>query len=185
MIKGKFNYKELEKFQKRIEKLGKGTNELNAFLEECAKELAARLLPLVIARTPRQDSVTYTDADGKTKVFKNGGTLIRGWTAKTEKEAESGNTASVKSYVQSLEVNKNGNIYTIEVVNPVHYASYVEYGHRQEVGRYVPAIGKKLVNAWVDGKKMLTISEMELENITPQILEKKIKKFLEGYFNGD
>ena len=37
----------------------------------------------------------------------------------------------------------------------VEYAAAVELGHRQEVGRYVPAIGKRLVNAHVPGKPFL------------------------------
>lgn len=77
----------------------------------------------------------------------------------------------------------NGNIYTIEIVNPVHYSSYVENGHRQEVGRYVHAIGKRLTKAWVDGKFMLKISEEELDVKVPQILERKITKFMEECFN--
>ena len=80
--------------------------------------------------------------------------------------------------------NKVGDVYQIEVVNPVHYASYVEYGHRQEPGRFVPAIGKRLVNSWVDGAFMLTLSEKDLEEIAPKIIEMKIAKFLEGCFNG-
>lgn len=37
----------------------------------------------------------------------------------------------------------------------VEYGKYVELGHRQEVGRYVPAIGKRLKNAHVPGKPFL------------------------------
>ena len=57
----------------------------------------------------------------------------------------------------------------IEIVNPVEYASYVEFGHRT-------------VNheGWVQGRFMLTISEGEIQDIAPQVLEAKIKKFLGG-----
>ena len=37
----------------------------------------------------------------------------------------------------------------------VDYAPYVELGHNQEVGRYVPAIGKRLVASHVEGKPYL------------------------------
>lgn len=36
--------------------------------------------------------------------------------------------------------------------SPVLYAPYVEIGHHQEPGRYVPAIGKRLVASYVPGK---------------------------------
>lgn len=182
MIKGKFDYNELVKFQKQLDALSKESAKMNEFYSSCAKALAARLLALVIPRTPVGKNITYIDSNGKRKVMKNGGTLRRGWTAKTENEAESGSSMSAKAYAESLNIEKNGNLYAIEVVNPVHYASYVENGHRQEVGRYVPAIGKRLVNSWVDGKFMLKISEEELDGKTQAILEKKIQRFLEEMF---
>lgn len=183
---GKCDYKELEKFRDKIEKLSKG-NALKLY-QECAKELAARLLAKVIKRTPvGSNSYENVEVDGKSKrqMVKNGGTLRRGWTTKTEKEAEAGVSTDAKSWANSLKITKIGNVYQIEVINPVHYASYVEFGHRQEPGRYVPAIGKKLKKAWVDGIFMLTISEKELEKEIPKIIESKIMKFLEECFNGE
>lgn len=37
----------------------------------------------------------------------------------------------------------------------VEYAPYVELGHHQEPGRYVPAIKKRLVRSWIPGKPFL------------------------------
>ena len=67
-----------------------------------------------------------------------------------------------------------------EIVNPVEYASYVEYGHRQTPGRYVPELGKRLKKGWVRGKLMLTISEREIQALAPKVLEARLKKVLEG-----
>ena len=64
----------------------------------------------------------------------------------------------------------------------MEYASYVEFGHRQESGRFVPAIGKRLKEGWVEGKFMLTISEQEIERDAPKILENKLKKKLSECF---
>lgn len=44
---------------------------------------------------------------------------------------------------------------TVTVYNNTEYATHVEYGHRQESGRYVSAIGKRLKKDFVPGKKML------------------------------
>ena len=76
-----------------------------------------------------------------------------------------------------------GNEYRITVYNPMKYASYVEFGHRQEVGRYVPALGKKLKKGWVHGKYMLTRAEERLDPKVPEILEKRLQKELERIFN--
>jgi hypothetical protein len=164
---GKVDYKQLKEFQKKLERLQKV--DFEAFCQEAAKELAARLLAKVIKRTPVGK---YEKSTGKT-----GGTLRRGWTAKTEAEAEGGSGKKTLSnnealdYVNSLNVTKVGNMYQIEIINPVHYASYVEYGHRTRDHK-----------GWVPGRFMLTISENELKTQAPKILEKKLLKYLTSYF---
>lgn len=196
---GNCDFRQLKNLQKNMQKMVEQGDTIK-FCEECARELAARLLAMVIKRTPVGDNqyedvldsngnkVVYKKGKnkGKTKqqVVRQGGTLRRGWTSQTEEEAETGSGKNAKEWANSLNVNKVGDVYQVEVVNPVHYASYVEYGHRQEPGRFVPAIGKRLVNSWVDGAFMLTLSEKDLEEIAPKIIEMKIAKFLEGCFNG-
>ena len=76
-----------------------------------------------------------------------------------------------KSYADSLEINHNGNMLVIEIKNPVKYASYVEYGHRT-----------KNHKGWIPGHFMLTVSEQEIQEIAPKVLEAKIKKFLGDCF---
>jgi len=164
---GSCDFKQLEQLQKRLEKLQKA--DMQQFCRAAAKELAARLLRKVIKRTPVGQ---YPAETGKV-----GGTLRRGWTGEKQTNAT--------AYANSLPITQNGNTYTITVINPVEYASFVEYGHRQEPGRFVPAIGKRLKKAWVDGKFMLTKSEMELESQLPKIIEKKLMKFLGETFNND
>ena len=61
-------------------------------------------------------------ASFKASSGKKGGTLRRGWTGEKR--------ASAQGYADSLTVNHFGDTYVIEIVNPVEYASYVEYGHR-------------------------------------------------------
>lgn len=39
--------------------------------------------------------------------------------------------------------------------NSTSYAAHVEWGHRQEVGRYVPKLKKRLKNPFVRGHRML------------------------------
>ncbi len=193
---GGFSAAGMKKFQKQLNKIQQGNME--AFIDACAKELAARLLAKVIKRTPvgdyskeievvaKKDSKHHKKGDIYTKKInpsgKKGGTLRRGWISKTHEEAEQGSgeptAEQAKAYVDSLEIKHTGNLLVIEIVNPVEWTSYVEYGHRQTVGRYVPALGKKLKQGWVPGLFMLTASEQEIQNIAPKVLESKIKKFL-------
>lgn len=175
---GKCDFKQLKNFQERLQKLEK--NDFDAFCESCAKELAARLLAKVIKRTPvgKYDKpVKFTTKDGRQVSFtphtgKKGGTLRRGWTAKTEAEAKSGGKSDVQGYVSAMPITKTGNVYQVEIINPVTYASYVEFGHRT-----------RNHEGWAKGKFMLTISEDELQAQSPKILEGKLKKYLEAIFN--
>lgn len=146
---GKFNFRELKDFEQKL----KSMKDPDAFVESCAKELAARLLAKVIKRTPVGD---YPKSSGK-----KGGTLRRGWTGEKR--------TSASAYADSLTVHHFGDTYVIEIVNPVEYASYVEYGHR--------TLDHK---GWVMGKFMMTISEQELQEIAPKVLERKVKKYMEG-----
>lgn len=146
---GKFKVKGLKEFQKSLEKI----QDPDAFVESCAKELAARLLAKVIKRTPVGE---YSKESGKM-----GGTLRRGWTG--------GKRASAQTYAESLTIQHVDDTYIIEIINQVEYASYVEYGHRTANHK-----------GWVMGQFMMTISEQELETIAPKVLENKIKKYLKG-----
>lgn len=147
---GKVDTKGLENFKKNLEK-SLGGDQLHLFIESCAKELAARLLAKVVKRTPVGQ---YPSGTGKV-----GGTLRRGWTG--------GKTAGASAYANSLKVHHFGGNYVIEIVNPVEYASYVEFGHRTRGGK-----------GWVEGHFFLTISEQEIQRDAPKILEKKLKQKL-------
>ena len=144
---GTINFRDFERIQRNLEKLNQ--EQVDLFIDACAKELAARLLAKVIKRTPVGD---YPNSSGK-----KGGTLRRGWTG--------GKNSSAVAYADSLTIHHFGDAYVIEIVNPVEYASYVEFGHRTANHK-----------GWVNGRFMLTISEQEIQQAAPAIIEKKLMK---------
>lgn len=164
---GNCDFSQLKQLKRKIERMG-NTNYSQQFIEACAKELTARLLSKVINKT--QPGV-YPKSSGK-----KGGTLRRGWTSKTQQEAMSGagRGKNPKAYANSLPIINNGSTYEIEIINPVHYASYVEYGHRTKDHK-----------GWVPGRFMLTLSVHELNTEAPAVLERKLASFLEECFNDD
>lgn len=183
---GSFDLSGLINLQKELEKL---QEQQDAFVESCTKELAARLLAKTIKRTPvgdyshevevtaKRDSKKHKKGEVyKKKVNpsgKKGGTLRRGWTSQKGSGSDGMKTNGAAQFVDTLKVNHFGDTYVIEIVNPVEYASYVEYGHRTANHK-----------GWVRGRFMLTISEQEIEQAAPKILENKIKKFLGDALNG-
>lgn len=150
---GNCDFKQLQKLRDNLAKLEE--SDLDKFCRDVSKELAARLLALVIPRTPVGQ---YPKASGK-----KGGTLRRGWTA---------NTGDAAGYAAALPVTKTGSEYRIEAINPVRYASYVEFGHRTSGGK-----------GWVNGQYFLTLSEQDLGRLAPGLIEKKLEKQLREVFN--
>lgn len=185
---GNCDYRQLQKLRENLDRLQSA--DLENFCRDVSKELAARLLALVIPRTPVGDyskEVTVTaKRDGKhhkkgesytkrvTPSGKKGGTLRRGWTARTEQEATGGGgtgAGGAQAYAQSLPIKKQGSNYSVEVINPVHYASYVEFGHRTRGGK-----------GWVNGQYFLTLSEQDLRTLAPAVIERKLNALLQEVF---
>ena len=123
---------------------------MDRFCREVSRELAARLLALVIPRTPVGQ---YPRASGK-----KGGALRRGWTA---------GSGGAQAYAAALPIDKRGGAYAVEVINPVQYASYVEFGHRTADHK-----------GWVEGQYFLTLSERDLRALAPALIEKKLERQL-------
>ena len=64
-------------------------------------------------------------------------------------------------------VNHYGDTYVVEIVNPIEYASYAEFGHRTRKHK-----------DGIAGRFMMTIAEQELQSIAQKVLENKLKKML-------
>jgi len=155
---GSCDFKQLKRLHEKMQKLD--VNQITEICTSLVNELSARLLRKVIKRTPTgvyPSHVHFVTKDGKEVDFdvakKTGGTLKRGWTIG--------------------EIVKVGNTYEVEIINPIMYASYVEFGHRTRNHK-----------GWVKGKFMMTISEKELEAQATKIIEKRIMQYLEWCFNG-
>jgi hypothetical protein len=144
------NVTDLKNYERKLAKLSKDMKD--QYFEKCVKELAARLLAKVIKRTPVG---VYPPESGKL-----GGTLRRGWTGTVDQ--------SGADFAAQLDVKHIGKTYTVEIVNPVEYASYVEYGHRTPNH-----------DGWVEGQFFLTISEQEIQKIAPKVLAERLDKMME------
>lgn len=116
------------------------------------KKISAKITNLDAAVEALQRAGNKSLATVKKATPTKGGTLKRGWAV--EKVQKSSNGASLM------------------LINNVEYAPFVEYGHRQKVGRYVPKLGKRLVKPWVNGSFMLTDSMDEIANHLDEESEK-------------
>lgn len=187
-------YEELKEFEKRLQNIA-NEKKLNAFFEDCIKELALRFLAEAIRLTPVAQSRKVTrklkDEDGnyiiykkgaregkiKTKVYTThtGGTLRRGWVVNTHSEAEANkrrpSVTDIKGFLKNIKVVNTGNKFTIKLINPVEYAIYVNYGHRTRNGGFV------------DGRFFLEKAEHYINENKDKFLEKKLNYYIGSALN--
>ena len=65
-------------------------------------------------------------------------------------------TGNLRRSITSSDVKLNGNEYSMTIGSSLEYVKYAEEGHKQEVGRYVPAIKKKLKKEFVPGNHVIS-----------------------------
>ena len=75
---------------------------------------------------------------------------------------------------------KRGLKFEMDLANNLEYAEHVEYGHRQEPGRFVPAIGKRLKADFVPGHYMLRDGTRRLEDSLKPAVQKEVRKAIES-----
>lgn len=143
--------------QKRIEELN-GV-QMQAAKQQSVKEMVAVYLAEAKRATPTR---------GVQTVERNGVTI----TTNSEHMKRSWNAGAVE---------QNGREYKVKVFNTASYASYVNDGHRQQPGRYVPILGKRLVKNWVDGLNMAEKAEKKTERQSKDILCRNIDRVLLRY----
>lgn len=183
---GRCDYEQLIRMNERLEQLSAAG--IDQFFHQAAQELAKMLLNTVKKRTPvghipkfdgpktikvkgkyNKRSRTFLSKEAAIKQIYwrgyRGGTLRDGW--------------------KILPIEHIGGGYRITLVNENDYASYVEYGHRQTPGRFVPALGKCLKAGWVKGRFMMTISKEEVEALAPGLLEDLLYKVMREGFNAE
>ncbi|MBP3410476.1 MAG: HK97 gp10 family phage protein [Clostridia bacterium] len=174
----KVDTRQLEKFSKDIARLS--TQQADEFMEFALRQTAIGFLGAVIEATPVGDS--RKNKDGET--IHVGGSLRRAWTCNTEAQAEAGMQQDSAMYIagRKLEERKRGGHYSMTLKNPMHYASYVEYGHKQKPGRFVPAIGKRLVNRFVEGVHFVKETEEDFREAAPAELQRMLDDYLKKVF---
>lgn len=155
-IVGKADFSELKKLEKQMQKMEKTEND--KFLKYLCREIAAITLSKAIFLTPVVS-----------------GDLRRGWTG--------GVAVDAKDYISKKRVRKNGDNYGITLRNDMYYASYVNNGHSQQTGRYVPVLEKKLVRPWVNGIFMAERAIMHVQNRYPAIALRMLEKYMKEGLN--
>lgn len=173
--------------------LAGAAEDLDGLYEHVCKGLAARLLAEVIPDTPveQNGTISYKGPYGKILTRNTrGGALRRGW-VHDPKPGKSPGAAEQLAYVNSLPVRSTGSSHSITVSNNVEYATYVENGHIQHVGQFVPWLGPEvdgvrqgatLKKAFVPGQYMLRNATRRIESRMPGLCEKLGQEWFDKKF---
>lgn len=161
--------KEFLKFQKECKK---NSIEVKPALERGLNEIAARLLRRVKQKTP-----VGLSQEGKLMRYKTG--VKKGQLKTRIGVVHQGGNLRRSWYTTNLMRREDKSL--IVLYNTARYGMYVEYGHRQTPGRFVPAIGKRLKARWVKGRFMLTKSMEEIDSKVPTIMKKHMKGALTAW----
>ena len=154
MAEGGLEYSDFKKFRNQLLSLQRGNDD---FMLRLSDQIAALLLRRVVQLTPVG---VYDNLIGVTRT---GGQLRRSWRVqKAQKQVKA---------------------YAAVVYNQAEYAFYVEYGHRQQPGRFVPVLGKRLKRSWVTGRFMLTKAQIEVERDLPQLVLSELLRYYGGMFD--
>ena len=67
---------------------------------------------------------------------------------------------------------------TVKVQNSASYASYVNDGHRQRPGRFIPVLGKRLTKSFVKGLHMQEKAEAAIRRASDKIIKNALDDYL-------
>lgn len=133
---------------------------IDEMMEDCCKDITRSMLSKVKHNTSAGKVPDYIDDEVKAKYWDGyvGGQLRDSWQAQKIRKTSSGWQCGVQTNVE--------------------YAIYYEEGHRQNVGQFVPALGKRLKQPFVEGRYPVKKAMKALEREMPAIGLKNINKHL-------
>lgn len=184
----------LAEFHERLTRLAEGP-ETEAFFRRCADRLAGEVLRRARKYTPvgqgafevmkdEEDaaenySAALTGRKRNSYYTWKHGSLVKSSARKNDlklRRIRSG--GDLRKNWFAVPARRSGNRYEASVHNNTYYAYYVEYGHRQHVGQFVPVLGKRLRKPWVPGRFMLRRSHEETQAKAGADLDRQLHSFL-------
>lgn len=141
---------DLSGFDELLRKTQELQDNVSSLNKSITDDLAQHYLAEAIANTPVGE--TKTSPDGKYRSVSEH--MRRSW------EAERINDT------------------TIKVLNTASYASYVNDGHRQQPGRFIPVLGKRLTKSFVKGLHMQEKAEAATRRASDKIMKNALDDYL-------
>lgn len=78
-------------------------------------------------------------------------------------------------------ITKKGKTFTLPVLNTASYASFVNDGHRQRKGQFVPILGKRLTKSWVEGRDITGKAEAAVRRKERKFIEQAVNESMQVF----
>ena len=85
-------------------------------------------------------------------------------------------TGTLKRSMTHSDVERNNGGWKVKVGSSIKYAEWVEDGHPQTPGRYVPAIGRRLKKSFVPGKHMIRDNVQRYQPLVEDSIKERIQR---------
>ena len=180
-----FDFSGIETFQQNLERMADPV-QLSGVMNSVANRMGAIYLREVKKKTPvGPRSIQILEGHDA-----NGNPIFKTHYFDTQNMRKSWfmDAASVKSGNSNLTV-------SVKVYNTSRYASYVDDGHRQKVGQFLPFIGAgwqsgkvhgaRLKKSWVDGLHITTHAKNVVENNANNIMNSGLNAWLRSILEND
>lgn len=161
---------ELKRLQEKLNRIAE--TKADKIMRGGVDELSKYAFGVLVKHTPVRQTDRLTDSRGNNweALGEPKGTLKQSWKIDSEiKRDSTGYTREIRNEAKGYK----GKM----------YASFVEEGHAQTPGRFVPAIGKKLKASEVKAVHFVKDSETEIEREQDKLLAKYFDKKLEEAMN--
>lgn len=183
MMKNAMEYSQLKNYVTRI-KTNFSQSKIDDFFVATTQKLTKELYDELWVRTPVRTGFLRRGFDAWNRPeLEYRGIDTYGYKSYNKKKFKLKNASKQQQFrtnFSGLEPAKDKNKYTVYIRNTVYYAGWVEFGHKQKVGRYVHAIGKRLKEEKVEGRFYMKKSVEKLQEKAPQIVSEEFNKFIRG-----
>lgn len=165
----KCDFRGLENLLKSVE-----TIDTDSMCKDAVSQMGAVYLASAVRNTPTKGNQKVTIPNKEDlKKLKAKGKNIKTKTFTTSSE-------HMKRSWKLGEVEHIGDTYQVKVSNTASYASFVDKGHRQKPGRFVPILGKQLRKNFVKGLDITGKAEKAVDKARVKILKGVVAKYTKG-----
>jgi len=178
--------RELEAFRENVRALVTKHQDRKKIFDQTVEAMTMEFLPILIEQTPvgQPPNVHSVPSHIYEKYWADyiGGNLRDSWQVLGDGQTPRTDRGRFAKRGDVSSVTYSAGKYSLTIVNGAPYAYDVNYGHTQEIGEYIPELGKKARKAWVEGsffvEAALTLAQQTVAEIAKEVTTDLLAAYL-------